>query len=238
MIWMIILGVVVILIALFLIWGKKEDGKCKARMAEFERTHPQTPLTDAKKRLLTFCAIMSHYRDEDVLSLVPTQPLDDYADGLKDQWDVTTREEALETLGHLLSMETSKEIDAAWHENPDAEQILQIQKDIAKALKTDLAKVQETASTYAWDICRLASLAKWCYWLDYISEDEMWSFMEKGAAQAAAIGKDWGDYTVSFLLGRTVHGFEMYGMGLTCKVFYNADTSYTDGDVYLRYPFK
>ena len=79
------------------------------------------------------------------------------------------------------------------------------------------------------------SLAKWCYWLQYISEAEMWEYLNEGAVKASSLGKDWNDYTVSFLMGRAIHGFGTEDIIDDCKALYHRES---DTDVYSKYSFK
>lgn len=84
-----------------------------------------------------------------------------------------------------------------------------IQKKIAKELGIELFVVEQTTSAYGWDICRAVSLAKWCYWCGYLTEVETWEYMDRAAAIAGEQGRDWTDHTISFLLGRTIQGFDL-----------------------------
>lgn len=241
MIWKIVIAIVAILvIAIIGIYAFTAylNLKAKRNRKAFLASHPQTPLTEEKKRLLTFGAILSLYRYEDILSLVTDSSMSEYAEGLRDQWDITGREEALETLDTLLSFERSHELDGVLHQHMGSDDLKQLQNTIAQELGMSLAQVQATTSTYAWDVCRLVSLAKWCYWLHYISEEEMWKYHQDGAVKAAAAGKDWNDYTVSFLLGRALQGFQLDDILPNCKTLFQNDPSEQDSDVYSRYSFK
>ena len=84
-----------------------------------------------------------------------------------------------------------------------------IQKQIAKGLGIEVAEVEAVKSAYAWDLCRAASLAKWCYWCKYLTEAEMWEVLNQVSAIAKEQGKNWQEYTISFLLGRTIQGFDL-----------------------------
>jgi len=238
MIWKIVIAIVAILVIAIIALIVYAQLKAKSNLKAFLASHPQTPLTEEKKRLLTFGAILSLYRNEDILSIITDNALDNYAAGLQEQWGISNRKEALETLEALLRFEKTTELDEILQQHRGTEGLSSLQSTIAKELDTNLEQVQTTTSTYAWDVCRLVSLAKWCYWLEYINEEEMWKFCKDGAEKAAAVGKDWKDYTVSFLLGRAIHGFGTEGIIDDCKALYQSDASYEDGDVYSRYSFK
>jgi len=207
----------------------------KKNLKAFLASHPQTPLTEEKKRLLVFGAILSCYRSEDILSIITDDNMNVYKTGLQKQWSINGREDALETLNALLNLELSTELDEVLAQGGSSEELIELQTLIADGLKTDLAQVQTTTSTYAWDVCRLVSLAKWCYWLQYISEAEMWKYLNEGAEKASSLGKDWNDYTVSFLMGRAIHGFGTEDIIDDCKALYHRES---DTDVYSKYSFK
>ena len=105
----------------------------------------------------------------------------------------------------------------------------------------ELAQVEAVKSAYAWDLCRAASLAKWCYWCQYISETEMWNILQKVSDIAKEQGKNWQEYTISFLLGRTIQGFDLEDLIiLTSQLFHSKSPSLRkiEGiDVYQRYSF-
>lgn len=210
--------------------------KAKKNLKAFLASHPQTPLTEAKKRLLVFGAILSYYKNEDILSIITDNNLDEYKSGLQEQWEINTREQALETLNDLLELKKSSEFNETLLQHHSSAELLELQQSIAKGLKTDLSLIQETTSTYAWDLCRLVSLAKWCYWLQYISEEEMWQYLNEAASKASTLGKGWEDYTISFLLGRAMHGFGIDNIIYECEVLFHKKSG--DTDVYSKYSFK
>ena len=178
---------------------------------------------------------MSCYRSEDILSIITDDNMNVYKTGLQKQWSINGREDAIETLNALLNLELSTELDEVLAQRVSSEELIVLQTLIADGLKTDLAQVRTTTSTYAWDVCRLVSLAKWCYWLQYISEEEMWKYLNEGAVKASSLGKDWNDYTVSFLMGRAIYGFGTEDIIDDCKALYHRES---DTDVYSKYSFK
>ena len=71
--------------------------------------------------------------------------------------------------------------------------------------------------------------------VQYISEAEMWKYLNEGAVKASSLGKDWNDYTVSFLMGRAIYGFGTEDIIDDCKALYHRES---DTDVYSKYSFK
>jgi Protein of unknown function (DUF1266) len=211
---------------------KKKEGQ----LNEFNKTHSNTPLTEEQKRILSFGAILFYNRNEKLLGIKPETRLDEYSAGLKNQWEITNSAEAKQTLSDLMTLQKSNQFIQMLQQ--PSEELNKIQKDIAKGLGIEHSVVTQTKSAYAWDICRAVSLAKWCYWLGYLTEKETWGIMNSATLVATEVGKDWTDYTVSFLLGRTIQGFDLDDVIVESKVLLQGKTKFEDSDIYSRYSFK
>ena len=200
----------------------------------------QNPLTEEQIRLLTFGAILTYYRGENLLNLIPTEILETYQKGLRRQWEITDTASAKETISDLLAEKRSLQFRHLLTQT--SPELSKIQKQIANGLGIELAQVEAVKSAYAWDLCRAASLAKWCYWCQYITETEMWDILQKVSDTAKEQGKNWQEYTISFLLGRTIQGFDLENLIiLTSQLFHSKSPSLrkTEGiDVYQRYSFQ
>lgn len=199
----------------------------------------QNPLTEEQIRLLTFGAILTYYRGENLLNLIPTEILETYQKGLRRQWEITDTASAKETISDLLAQKRSLEFRRLLTQT--SPELSKLQKQIAKGLGIEVAQVEAVKSAYAWDLCRAASLAKWCYWCQYITETEMWNILQKVSEIAKEQGKNWQEYTISFLLGRTIQGFDLEDLIiLTSQLFHSKSPSLRkiEGiDVYQRYSF-
>ena len=199
----------------------------------------QNPLTEEQIRLLTFGAILTYYRGENLLNLIPTEILETYQKGLRRQWEITDTASAKETISDLLAQKRSLQFRHLLTQT--SPELSKIQKQIAKGLEIELAQVEAVKSAYAWDLCRAASLAKWCYWCQYLTETEMWEILQKVSEIAKEQGKNWQEYTISFLLGRTIQGFDLEDLIiLTSQLFHSKSPSLRkiEGiDVYQRYSF-
>ena len=195
----------------------------------------QNPLTEEQIRLLTFGAILTYYRGENLLNLIPTEILETYQKGLRRQWEITDTASAKETISDLLAQKRSLQFRHLLTQT--SPELSKIQKQIANGLEIELAQVEAVKSAYAWDLCRAASLAKWCYWCQYITETEMWDILQKVSEIAKEQGKNWQEYTISFLLGRTIQGFDLEDFS---QLFHSKSPSLRkiEGiDVYQRYSF-
>ena len=199
----------------------------------------QNPLTEEQIRLLTFGAILTYYRGENLLNLIPTEILETYQKGLRQQWEIIDTASAKQTISDLLAQKRSLQFRHLLTQT--SPELSKIQKQIANGLGIELAQVEAVKSAYAWDLCRAASLAKWCYWCQYITETEMWDILQKVSEIAKEQGKNWQEYTISFLLGRTIQGFDLENLIiLTSQLFHSKSPSLRkiEGiDVYQRYSF-
>lgn len=229
----ILLGILLAAIVAFFLFAQYLGFKAKGRRKAWLQTHQPAPLTEARKRILTFGAILALHRSEAPFEMVFDHEVEVYANGLADQWEISNREEALSTLGAILGQTHSKTYDEWLHENGESNEAQALYEEVAKALEMEVAEVKAVRSTYAWDMVRVIALSKWSYWLDYITEEEMWSFAEAAAAKASAQGTDWKEYTVSFLLGRVMHGFGV-NIAYDCLSLLKGNQK----EIYTTYSFK
>ncbi len=236
-----IIGGIAVAFVIYLLFLQTMMKKRKEKQIEkFNNNHSNTPLTEEQKRMLSFGAILSYYRQERILGIKLEKRLDQYVYGLKEQWGISNSEEAKDILNDLLALKRSLEFSPLLQQ--PSKELAKIQSSIAKGLGIDLSVVEQTRSAYAWDICRAVSLAKWCYWAGYLTEDENWSIIEKATEIAKNEGVSWTDYTVSFLLGRTIQGFELDDIIMESKQVLSgkgpALRKIEDIDVFTRYSFK
>ncbi len=235
-----VIGIVaVVLVLYYAVLGKFMAKRKKRQFAEFEQNHSGEPLTPEKKRLLAFGALLAYYRSEEIFGIVPKKRIDTYIYGIKNSYGIHDHDSAIDMLNRLLDLTSSSELDTAFdHSLP---KVVKLQTRIAKELKVPLKEVQQTTSTYGWDICRVISLAKWCYWAGHISETEMWDYMHKGAEKATGIGKSWKEYTVSFLIGRTMQDFDLDDIIVEASQLYHSKApplgKATDIDVFQQCSF-
>jgi len=199
----------------------------------------QQALTEEQKRLLTYGAILTYYRGENLVNLIPTEILETYQQGLRQQWQITDAESAKATLSDLLALKRSQQFRPALTQT--SPELSKIQKQIAKGLGIEVAEIAAVQSAYAWDLCRAASLAKWCYWCKYLTESEMWEVLNQVSTIAKEQGKNWHEYTISFLLGRTIQGFDLEDIIIeTSQLFHSKSPllrKIEDINVYQKYSF-
>ena len=128
-----------------------------------------------------------------------------YRKVLKRQWDVVDHKSAILALNQLSVLEHSTTFDFMLHSNfSEYERVI---KKTAKLLDGCPYSEPEEFTTYGWDVVRLSALAKWCFWLAYISEEELNGYFTVCVQRCHALGRDWDEFAYSYLLGRTMHGF-------------------------------
>lgn len=211
--------------------------KKSSQLTHFKSRHSNAPLDEKQKRALAFGGILFSNRFEKILTILPEDNLDKYISGLRSEWQIDNSDSAKETLSELANLSRSKDLDQ--HIEAPLPEVKAVQKSIAKELGISLTTVENTQSTFAWDTMRAVSLARWCYWAGYLTEQETWAFIHESAETASRLGAGWEDYTVSFLLGRTLHGFELDDIGSMAKYVLNGKARGSqDTDIYLKYSYK
>lgn len=232
--------VAVIAIAYFTFLSVYTKKKKEKQFNPFKEKHLNKELSEKQKQALSYGAILAFSRGEKIFNLIPNEIVEAYIQGLRNQWEIVDSESAKIRLSRLNSLATSSELDAVLGQ--DSSEINKIQKKIASVLKLDLDIVKEVKSTYAWDISRVIPLAKWCYWSGYLSEDEMWQNIYEAVSIAQEKGSDWTEYTISFLLGRTISGFDLDDLSIETEQVLNSKKvflKYSDNiDLYKTYSFK
>lgn len=248
-------GLVVIFAIYFTILAKISSAQKKAQQDEIRSRLKNPELNDKQKRLLTFGAILFAHRWEQITTIIPKDNIKMHIFGLKNQWGIVDSETAKVTIMDLLSLRKTAELDDLLHNGPKEKtgkeklyavmaqeeeiDVAKIKKQIAKDLKVDISEMDAVSSVYAWDIVRAASLAKWSFWCGYLSEDEMWEILEYCEKIATELGNDWKDFTLSFALGRTLHGFEWIDVLPKIRWLLNHDTIVDDEpNPYKLYKFK
>ncbi len=232
-----IIGGIAVVFTIYIIFVGTYASKRKKK--QLEKFTSLKPLNRNEKNTLVFGAILSYHRGEDILEIKPKDSIDLYKNGLRDSWEITSKEEALETINNLIFLERSKEFDA-FLEQPSSD-LTKVQKNIAKGLKLELEEIQKVKSTFAWDTCRSVSLTKWCFWCGYLSEQECWELINNAVKVAQSLGSNWENYTISFLLGRTMQGFDLEDIIIESEQLLSGVTLLGKKEilsVYSKFPYK
>lgn len=214
----------------------------KQQLAEFNKRYSGKPLGENHKRAMGYSAILSRYRLEPILSLTPPNPVNVYREGMKKQWEITDEQSAVDAVNTLLAMKRSAEYDEFMRMHPTNKDLNKIYAKIAKELNLPEDDVKAVRTTYAWDIGRAVSVAKWCFWIGYLSEEQLYQCLDQAVKLVSQRGKDWTEYTCSFLLGRCIHGFNLNDVASAAQDLLNPSEGLKKKDpditIYQDVPFK
>ena len=79
---------------------------------------------------------------------------------------------------------------------------------VTEALKSDFHYTQEeldrVATVSAWDYDRLAAVSRMCYAAGWLTEEQVWAYIDKAAEAGAADYDDWRGYFAGVMYGRAI----------------------------------
>lgn len=213
----VIVGLIVLVVLGLIIASKRIEANTRKENAQLEGKHA---LPEQKRRLLAYGALLALYRVESPRILHLKVPLDTLREGLESAWEISNREEALNTLewllveGHrarfdnlFLNLKTGVPINEE-ELKPSQECYESAKKVIASKLGFSDEDFNSIQTIAAWDYDRAVNIARWSYALDYITEEELWAFIERAAGQASQTYNSWKEYFIAFAFGRGIayHG--------------------------------
>lgn len=218
---LIILGVIVglfVLLVLGLIAASKRiEANTRKENAQLESKYG---LPEERRRLLAYGAVLALYRVESPRILHLKVPLDQLRVGLESAWGIANREDALNTLEWLLEEGHRARYDSLFLELKSGQPVQEEERKASQECFEAAKKVMSSKLGFtnehfngiqtiaAWDYDRAVNIARWSYALDYISEEELWSFIKRAAEQANRTYNSWVDYFIAFAFGRGIayHG--------------------------------
>ncbi len=199
------LFVLILLVSAVRSFAPQSHGSFQSFAPVGKRLSRTDALSEKQKRLLTFSLLPSYLRAEPLLVL--KQPGRHSARSkatLAEEWGLDDRDAILAQLDYLLSGARSTSLDTELMEG--SELALSSRRAVASALLLSPSCLDAINSTYAWDCGEAAELAKLAYSADFLSEQELWNYLEQISDNAQRFGRDWYEYTLSYLLGRTMQG--------------------------------
>ena len=143
----------------------------KIQLAEFNTRYSGKLLGENYQRAMGYGAILACYRGEQILSLIPKEPTDVYRQGMNKQWEIVDEQSAVNAINGLLSLQRSQKYDEFIRTHSTNKDLNKIYARIAQELNLPEEDVRAIQSTYAWDIGRAVSVAKWCFWIGYLTEE-------------------------------------------------------------------
>ncbi|GGC94355.1 DUF1266 domain-containing protein [Enterococcus wangshanyuanii] len=135
----------------------------------------------------------------------------------KRDWSITNHQTTIDTLDWLFDSGHRKEIDlSSTLSQLDSRHVvdshlarlitaandIQVYNDNGELRKIDENAIYNCKGILAWDALRGANVARVCYNLGYLSEEETWYYLEKFSHQLKENYDNWEEIAFSFLLGR------------------------------------
>ncbi len=217
-------------------------------------------VTPEQKRLFTFGAVLAT-RDGtglDTLSGMLGIYKNDYVEGLKESWDCVDHDSSIESLEWLKAEGHRKSLDEEYYgydeylaiasgkqlTNEEELDLLAEEMDAYDAAMSALIdeygyteeELLAITTTGAWDYDRTVTLARWCYGLEYISEEEMFQYINWAVEQGTKDYGSWREYFAAAMLGRSFFAPEVDFMEENQEV---ADALLKDEkSPYNQYAFK
>lgn len=111
---------------------------------------------------------------------------------LSEGWEVENRRQTEDLLAWLLEEGHEAEFQAR---RAGARTSSHPARDAFVADQPDLSTIR------AWDLSRLASVARWSYGMGYLKEDETWSWLFRAARAAQAEFGSWEDFVANYQAG-------------------------------------
>ena len=200
--------------------GKEEKANSADTAAKTETTSAPAEkkakgkLTKEQENALVFGAVLSTRNRMPFDDLQAAEYKDASTQALNSAWDVTDTATAKETLESLLAEGHRADVDPMLAElrTPEAatenSEEFQAYEDVKKNLVDNYGYTAEQIdglkTTSAWDYDRLVNVARFSYSAGYITEQEMWDYINKAVTQAKNDYNSWEEYFAGVMLGRTL----------------------------------
>ena len=232
-----IIAIGLIAIISFYLYSRGKTRKTNSyRPKDFNKRYSNKPLDSKEKKALAYGAILACFNHEEPLSMQLTKREDEFIYGLRNQWNVKEYDSAIQRLNDLIALKKSKEMDRHISNMRDNPEFQKTYERMSRELAIPVNSIKDINSTYAWDISRAISIARWSFWSGYITEEEAWKYINEAASLAQSLGSNWGEYTCSFLLGRILHGYDIDGIVEIAGKLLDKNSEY--GYVYHENIFK
>lgn len=180
----------------------------RKELEEFNSRYSGKPLGENHQRAMAYGAVLARSRGESTLSIIPKERIETYREGMKKSRNIVDEQSAVAALNALLQLQNSVNFDEFIRTHEANKDLNRIYARISRELDLPEEEVKLVRSTYAWDISRAVNVAKWCFWIGYLTESQFYGCLDRCNEIVGRLGKDWTEYTCSFLLGRSIQGFK------------------------------
>lgn len=213
MTWLIVIGSIVGLLVLaflaFMLWSVLDDRKIRKVESKFKEQPP-------REQLLGFGALMISRNGDSPRTLHMRAPDTKLRDGLVEMWGVTDAASARQAVDGLMRSGHRGHYDkdfsrlqegAELHETKSFSGSDLLRWEVAQKIweKVGLPLTNDRPTTMAaFDYERIGFLARTCYVLGYLTEDETWRCLLWTARHARGDFSSWHEYAASYVFGRAV----------------------------------
>ena len=208
------------------------------------RMDENTSLTEEQQRKMLLGAVYAVI-DKGYLNTIKTGlEKEEREDRLEKDWNICTHDSAVDALnglkiactkdyspniGEAFKLKEQKAIEKYLREtfvNPNdakacAKQIERAFKHIGNLVKEGIVRDEAEFSRIggvAFEATRLVAIARMCAESKYISEQEMWEYVDFADEQAHKSLTSWEDYGKSYVIGDCLWGADSYDLGQSSKI--------------------
>ena len=227
--------------------GKKEEKTATTETVttktEETKTEKKGKLSKEQQNLLVFGAVLAARNNMPYDELTPAEFKDASIQVLGSSWEITDSASAKLQLDDLLNAGHRKEGDPILEKiktnaPADLEEAAGLYNDVKKNLIDSYGYTEEQINSIktisAWDYDRLVNVARFSYYAGYITEAEMWDYINKAATAAKADYNSWNDYFAGVIIGRAIS----YGQGFSDSATAAGKLLKDDNSPYKKFSFK
>ena len=214
-----------LLIALFFVLtivsckGKEKNVNTADKATQTESSSPakkeaKGELTKEQENALVFGAVLTTRNGMPFDKLQAEEYKDASVQVLSSAWDVTDTKTAKETLEYLLAEGHRAEVDsilpelrtpeAASKNSAEFKAYEDVKKNLIDNYGYTAEQIDGIKTISAWDYDRLVNVARFSHSAGYITEQEMWDYINKAVTQAKSDYNSWEEYFAGVMLGRSI----------------------------------
>ena len=229
--------------------GKKEEKAVTATTettttkTEETKTEEKGKLSKEQQNALVFGAVLAARNDMPYDELTPAEYKDASIQVLGSSWEITDSASAKVQLDALLNEGHRKEGDPILEKiksnaPADLKEEADLYNDVKKNLIDSYGYTEEQINNIktisAWDYDRIVNVARFSYYAGYITEPEMWDYINKAVTAAKADYNNWNDYFAGVIIGRAIS----YGQGFADSSDAAETLLKDDNSPYKKFSFK
>jgi uncharacterized lipoprotein YehR (DUF1307 family) len=195
-------------------------------------------LSKEQENALVFGAVLTTRNNMPFDDLKAAEYKDASIQVLQSAWDVTDTATAKAALDSLMTEGHRADVDpilaelrtpeAATENSEEFQAYEDVKKNLIDGYGYTAEQIDGIKTASAWDYDRLVNVARFSYSAGYITEQEMWDYINKAVTQAKNDYNSWEEYFAGVMLGRTIAYGQPFADSKTQadKLLKNADSVY------------